>query len=302
MQIAGKTVSQIIHSLDWKKIRTLTLIYVVIVSVMIIVLINIPNQYKAQGLYVPSEDMESSSLGSLAGSLGGLAGMAGINLGGSKRDNMKMAIEIIKSKKFIYEIIAKNRLAVDLFAAEDWDITDNKIILDPKMYDENQQKWIRKVKFPKKTIPSDFELFKEFKKRLNIGFDDKTKMLRISFQHYSPFYAKKIVDLVVKSINFDMQQREIKEANTSIELINNSISQTQFAEMRVLLYELVQEQTKRLLLAETKEYFVLEPIDPPIVAEEKAFPKRGFILIIFTLVYGVFSLLLLVLGTKKNNA
>lgn len=302
MQIAGKTVSQIIRSLDWKKIRFLVLIYLVIVSVMIIVLINIPNQYRAQGLYVPSEDMESSSLGSLAGSLGGLAGMAGINLGGSQRDNMKMAIEIIKSKKFIYEIIAKNELAVDLFAAEDWDIRNNKIILNPKVYDENQQKWIRKVKFPKKTIPSDFELFKEFKKRLSIGFDDKTKMLRISFQHYSPFYAKKIVDLVVKSINFDMQQREIKEANTSIDLINNSISQTQFAEMRVLLYELVQEQTKRLLLAETKEYFVLEPIDPPIVAEEKAFPKRGFILIIFTLVFGVFSLLLLVLGTKKSNA
>lgn len=302
MQEKDKKSTGFIKNIDWKMFRLISVFYGVIIVVMIIILINIANRYKAQGVYVPSENVESSSLSSLAGSLGGLAGMAGIDLGGSNRDNMKMAIEIIKSKQFIYSIITENNLAVELFAAEGWDIDNNQIIINPKLFDINKGQWIRDVKFPKKPQPSDFELYKFFKKSLNVFFDDKTKLLKISFEHYSPHFAKKVINSIVDSINSNMQNREIREASVSIQLIEESISKTKFAEIKVLLYELIQEQTKRLLLAKTKEFFVLEPIDPPIIEEEKSFPKRGLILIVFTLLYGVLALLLLFIRNTPKDA
>lgn len=296
-----RKINRLLNYIDWRFIKYSAIVYILITSLLLVILLNMPNKYRAQGLYTPAESIENSSLGSLAGSLGGLAGMAGINLGGSNRDKIQMSVEIIKSKTFIYSIIADNNLAIDLFAAEDWDIEKNNILINPKLYNKKQKQWVRDVKYPKLPQPSDFELYKEFKEKLNISLDDKTKMLKISFEHYSPFFAKKVVDIIVNSINFKMQQREIKEAQTSIMLIEASIDQTEFSEVKTLLYELVQEQTKRLLLAQTKEFFVLEPIDPPVVAEEKASPKRGLILIVFTLLYGVFSLLLLVFRNKPEH-
>jgi len=301
MQQKSNSLKRLLNSKQWKTTRLLAFIYLFIVIVMLVVLISLPNKYKAQGLYAPSQDLQSSSLSSLAGSLGGLAGLAGLNLDGNKRDNLQLALEIVKSKQFIYTLISANSLELKVFAAENWNIESNEIIINPKLYNVKQNEWVRNVKFPKNKIPSSFELYRAFKKNLSISFDKKTKMVKISYEHVSPHVAKEIVDLIVNSINRDIQQREMKEAISSINLLNDVVITTKYAEMRSLLYELIQEQTKRLLLTKTKEYYVLEPIDPPIVAEEKSSPKRGLILIVFTLFYGVCSLLILMFGNKKED-
>ena len=286
---------------NWKTLRLLMVIYCVMIALFIAFLLYLPNQYKAQGLYAPSPELQSSSLSSLAGSLGGLAGMAGINLGGNKRDNLKIALEIIKSKAFIYKIIADKHLEVNVFAAKNWDPISKKITINNKYYDDSKQKWVRDVKLPKTAKPSDFEFYKVFIDNLAVSFDEKTKMVKLAYQHVSPVFAKKVVDLVVNSINETIQNREIKEAKTSIHLLNKAIKETEYAEMRTLLYDLVQEQIKRLLLAQTKEYYVLEPVDLPIIAEEKSSPKRGLILIVVTFLYGIISLFILLLGTKTKD-
>jgi len=286
---------------NWKTIRFLSVIYLISIVALTSFLLYLPNIYKAQGLYAPSVELQSSSLNSLAGSLGGLAGMAGLNLGGNKRDNLKIALEIIKSKAFIYKIINENNLSVKVFATTSWNPLSKKITIDKALYDVTTQNWIRDVKLPKTVIPSDFELYKVFKDNLTVSFDEKTKMVKIAYKHVSPIFAKKVVDLIVNKINLTIQHREIREATTSIALLNKVIKDTQYAEMRSLLYDLVQEQIKRLLLAQTKEFYVLEPIDLPIVEEEKSSPKRGLILIVASFLYGVFSLVILMLGRKSKD-
>lgn len=281
-----------------KEFLTISIVYILIVVGMVFILLSIPNKYQARGTYAPAEDMQSSSLGSLGGSLGGLANMAGLNLGGGKRDNLQLALEVIKSKTFIYKIIDKNALDVEVFAAKSWDPISLKLEIDSEIYDVQNQKWVRKVKAPKSIIPSDFELYEEFRSNLSVSWDEKTNIVKVGYIHVSPYVAQKVVNIVINEINDMLQNKEIKEANVSIDLLREAITKTNYAEMRGLLYELVQEQTKRLLLAKTKEHYVFEPIDLPIVAENKHSPKRGLILIVFTFVYGLFVLLYLVIRPK----
>jgi LPS O-antigen subunit length determinant protein (WzzB/FepE family) len=45
--------------------------------------------------------------------------------------------------------------------------------------------------------------------------------------------------------------------------------------MQAIFYQLIEEQTKTLMLAEVKEEFAFKTIDPAVVPEEKAGPKRA---------------------------
>lgn len=285
--------------ISWKEIQIITAIYIILTAIFIAVLLSMPNQYKATGLYAPSPDSQSSNLGALSGSLGGLASMAGINLGGNQRDNMQIAIETLKSKQFIYQLVRENELKVDIFAAESWDPVTEKVTYDDSLYDIKNETWVRDVEPPKSKQPSDFEVFEKFKSNLAIKQDEKTNMVKVSYVHPSAVVAKRIVNLMVKKINLSMQLKEVKEAETSISLLNKATEKTKNSEMKTLLFELVQEQTKRLLLAKTKEFYILEPIDSPIKEENKHSPKRALILIAYSFVFGCLVLMYLFFRRKS---
>ena len=51
----------------------------------------------------------------------------------------------------------------DLVAVKSWNSITNKIDYDESVFDEASKKWIRKVKYPKKSTPSNQEAFKRYK-------------------------------------------------------------------------------------------------------------------------------------------
>lgn len=85
--------------------------------------------YKASAILAPASAEGSGGLSALAGQFGGLASMAGINLGGSGGDKTALALEILKSRSFIENYIAKHELLVPLMAAEKWDMATDTLII-----------------------------------------------------------------------------------------------------------------------------------------------------------------------------
>jgi uncharacterized protein involved in exopolysaccharide biosynthesis len=57
--------------------------------------------------------------------------------------------------------------------------------------------------------------------------------------------------------------------------------------MQSAFYQIVEEQTKSLMLAEVQEDFIFKVVDPAVVPELKAGPKRALICVLGTLLGGM---------------
>ena len=67
---------------------------------------------------------------------------------------------------------------------------------------------------------------------------------------------------------------------------------TGFSEIKKVLAELLQEETKKLTLIEANQSYVFDYIDPPAVMEKKSEPTRSTICILSALLGGIFSIFL----------
>ncbi|MCZ4336723.1 Wzz/FepE/Etk N-terminal domain-containing protein [Shewanella colwelliana] len=243
-----------------------------------------PNIYKSEALLAPASEEQGGGLSALASQFGGLASMAGINLGGGGGvDKTQMAIEVMKSRQFASDFIQKHQLLPDLMAAEKWSMAENTVIYDADLYDVSANKWVREVKAPFKPKPSMQEAYKEFSKVLSVNSSKDTGIVTVSIEHPSPFVAQQWVNWLVEDINKMMKERDVAEAKRSSEFLNKQISQTNIADIRTILYKLVEEQAKTIMFAEVRDEYVFKVIDPAIAPEVKNSPKRGLISILGTL-------------------
>jgi LPS O-antigen subunit length determinant protein (WzzB/FepE family) len=78
----------------------------------------------------------------------------------------------------------------------------------------------------------------------------------------------------------------IKEAQLSIDYLNDQIKVTPYPELRALFYELIQQHTQSMMLAKVRHEYALTTLDAPLVPEEKSSPNRSLIVIISCL-FGV---------------
>lgn len=239
--------------------------------------VNLPDIYKSEATLVPSQD---SSL-KVPGQLGGLAALAGVNLGGiGGGDKSALALEILKSRDFLTRFIEKNDLYIPIMAAKGWDRTKDELIMDDNIYDEEAKKWVRDVPVPLKPKPSSVETYEEFKKIYSVTDDEATGIVRISIEHYSPYLAKKWIDIITESINEEMRHRDLQEAEKSIFYLNEKIAETNISGIKSLLFSLIEDQTKTVMLANVRDEYVFKTIDPPIVAELRTKPSRVIIVIL----------------------
>ena len=70
---------------------------------------------------------------------------------------------------------------------------------------------------------------------------------------------------------------------------------TGLSEIKEVLAQLLQEETKKLTLIEANQYYVFDYIDPPAVMEIKSEPKRALICILSALLGGMLSVLLVLI-------
>jgi uncharacterized protein involved in exopolysaccharide biosynthesis len=265
-----------------------------IAAISIFYALGLKNVYKSEVLLASSGHQQGSSM--LSGQLGGLAALAGVNIGGSSSiDKTTLAIETIKSRHFISKFIEKHDILVELMAIEHWDPSSNTLIVDESLYDSVSEKWVREVSFPKRVEPSSQESYKEFIKAFNASKDAKTGMITLSFKHYSPYFSKQILDWIVFDINEEMKIKDIEESERSISYLEKQISKTNISEVKSTLSSLIEEQTKTLMLANTRSEYMFKIVDPAIVAEEKFEPKRALIVTVAIIFGGLLAILIVLL-------
>ena len=97
---------------------------------------------------------------------------------------------------------------------------------------------------------------------------------------------------LVSDINAAMREQDKADAQRSIDYLSEKLKETQLADMQTVFYQLIEQQTKTIMLAEVSQEYVLKTIDPANAPEEKAKPKRALIVVLGTMLGGIFSVLI----------
>jgi hypothetical protein len=255
----------------------------------------LPNIYESKAMLVPVNS--SSGIPGALGSYSGLAGLAGISLpSDGDEGNSAKAIQKISSLSFFENNILTNIYLPDLMAVKSWNSKTNTLAFDESIFDSNSNTWIRDYSYPQQQIPTAQESFEVFKTEyLSLSEDKKSGFITLSIKHQSPFVAKQWVELVVNEVNAFYRQKDKLESEKAVSYLNQQISITGLSEIKQVLAQLLQEETKKLTLIEANQYYVFDYIDPPAVMEEKSEPKRALICILSALLGGMLSVLLVLI-------
>lgn len=266
--------------------------------------LSVPDEYKSTVILTPASTANSSSLSSLSGQFGGLASLAGISLGGGGGDDkVIIATKIIKTWGFLEKFIEDNKLEVKVFAVKSWNRATNSLVINSDIYDEANNEWLREFDAAKgqRPEPSSWELFKKINDRVSISQDKTTGLISISVEYYSPYIAKEWTDKLLKAINGHIQKQDRDEAIRSIEYLKEKIQETNVSDMQSVFYQLIEEQTKTLMLAEVSDEYVFKTLSPARVEEEKSKPKRALISIFGFLFGGILSVLMVLIHFFISN-
>lgn len=256
----------------------------------------LPNTYKSEAVLIPSLS-SSDRVDSLTSSLGGLATLAGINSIQGKNDKTGLALEVIKSRFFLTQFIEKHELSIALAAGAGWDDSKKEWILDSSIYNYDTKTWIEGGKFGESKKPSKEELYILIKERLNIVTEKKSGTIKIGFELYSPEKSKEWTELIIHDLSDFMRENDINEARRNIDFLKKQLIETPYPELQKIIYNLIAEQTKTIMLAKTKTKanYIFKVIDPPVVPEVKSGPRR-VIIILTTLLVSLFLAIVIILS------
>ncbi|WP_108947139.1 Wzz/FepE/Etk N-terminal domain-containing protein [Shewanella halifaxensis] len=248
-----------------------------------------PNIYKAEVLLAPVA--EESQMSGAASQLGGIAAMAGINIGATQgASRLDLALETLKSRTFTNSFIEQRDILVPLMAMDKWDKSSGNYVIEPSLYDEKTKSWVRTVEEGKSVTPTPWEAYKEFAKVMSYEKDAANGFIRLTVESQSPILAQQWVTWLVDDINQWIKREDIKEFEANISYIQDKLRETNISEMQKVFYQLIEEQTKKLMLAEVQEEYVFKTIDPAVIPEEKSEPSRALICILGTFLGGFFAL------------
>ena len=273
----------------WK--RKYLIIFITLISALISVYIalSIPNKYTSGALLSPAN--EDNSLASKLGAYSSLAGIAGISLPGDNANPSKVAIERIKSFDFFSNHFLPFINLENLHAIDSWEPEVNKIFYDEDIYDVINDKWVREVSYPKKTIPSSQESYEIYREIMTISEDRKTSFVSITITHQSAFIAKKWLDIIIKNINESMRKEDKLIAQNAIDFLNRTSKEINTKEIQDSIAHLLEGQMQDLMLTSVSTNYVYKIINSPLIPEKKTSPSRALICILGTILGGIIGVI-----------
>lgn len=99
--------------------------------------------------------------------------------------------------------------------------------------------------------------------------------------------TKQWVEWLVADFNLWMKDKPLTETKRNIGYLEQQLQKADISDMRSVFYQLIEDQTKNLMLAEVESEFAFKTIDPAVIPEEKAGPKRALICVLATLLGGM---------------
>jgi len=215
--------------------------------------------FRGETTITPVSDDSTGGLSGIANQFGGIAALAGINLGGDNQQ-VEQALAVLQSRKFLASFIKTHKIHGQLFV---------------DVWDSTKQQWINNDE-----KPTEETIYKTFSGLLMVEADPKTGLIKVAIEWGNPEQAADWVNLLLKKLNQHQKQEAIQEAQKSIDYLNHELADTNIVEMRQSMFQLIEAQTKKIMLANVRDEFAFKVIDPAVAPENRIKPKRKLMLIL----------------------
>ncbi len=243
----------------------------------------LPNKYTSFAIIKAAEDFGKES--SIDQSLSSITGLVGIGLSGSK--SQEYIIEVLKSHELFKEVLLNNpTFKQNLVAASSYSHSENKIFFKEDIFNEKTNEWTRSPPKGRTLIPSSQEVFQEFVlPNLTIMKRSRNSdLIEITFTHLSPVFAQDFVDTLLNTLNQSSRKKDLLETELSLEYLERRFKNTTQVSIRNTISNLLSSQLNKQMMANAKENYLVEVIEPPLISEIKSYPQRIIIIFNFTMI------------------
>jgi uncharacterized protein involved in exopolysaccharide biosynthesis len=256
------------HSVEEDEIDLLELIRTLLQSWKLIVCITIISTglavtyallsqevFKAETLLAFARE-EKSGTSSLS-QFGGLAAMAGISI--PRGSNTVQVIATLESRKFLSLFINNNKLLPVLFE---------------NLWDAEKKAWILESDQDEPTLN---DAYSAIKGAITIDEDKKSGLITLSISWRNPEIAAQWANDLVKQLNEQLREQAIQDSQKRVGYLEQELAKTTLKDMREVLYNLLESEKQKAMLANVNEDFALEVIDPAVAPEVREKSKRKLI-------------------------
>lgn len=295
----------------WSERRLITIVTALATMIAIIASLIITPVFRANTLLAPvTADSSKSSLSSLASQFGGLAALAGISMPGG--GNVDMAIATIKSRKFLLTFVKDNKLKPVLFN-DRWDRETQKWIVEEPSLFAQLKEFFLPTNLPVEPYealelgePSGNETYKLLiEDVLEIEKDVTTSLVTVSVSWKEPVKAAEWANRMVAGVNEVLREQAVADAENSITYLTEQLNHISLADLRAVLFRMIEEHTKNITLAKTQQEYAFKVIDPAIPPDlkDKIKPKRGLMILLGFMAGGFVGIIVALLrsGLRKKT-
>ena len=227
-----------------------------------------PNIYRAEMVLAPaSSEKDQGRLSSALGGLGGLASLAGTSLASSGSAEEHLAV--LQSREFIWRFVKDKKLMPVLYA-DDWDA--------------EHKRWLDSDPEKQPGLWDAYRLFSEGIMR--VSTDKETILVTLSIDWEDAELAAEWANDMLRRLNDYQRRQAVARAEANLKYLRRELEDTQVEEMRQTLFELISQEQKKAMLANTQQEFAFRVLDAAAAPDKKAKPKRALIVVLATLVAG----------------
>jgi len=215
--------------------------------------------FKAEILLAPVQEGEAGIASSLS-KFGGLAAMAGKSI--PSNSNVARVLATMQSREFLWEYIVRNKLLPFLFE---------------NLWDEEKKTWILD---PDEKEPSHNDACSAFLDLITIDEDKESGLITFSILWSDPEIAAQWANDLVRQLNEQLRKRAIQDSKKRIGYLEKELAKTTVKDMREVVYNLLESEKQKAMLANVNEDFALEVIDPAVAPEVREKPKRILLVVL----------------------
>jgi uncharacterized protein involved in exopolysaccharide biosynthesis len=199
--------------------------------------------YRAEVAITEVHEGSMGAGGALASQIGGLASMAGITLGAGSNVS-RTAQAVLKSRHLVEEFVKRNNLMPELFPNS-------------------------------KKAPTLWLAVKRFQEGLlRISEDTRQGKTTLSIDWTDPETAARWANGLVALANELIRARALDEANRNVAYLREQINKTTVVELQRVMYDLIENETKTLMLANARVEYAFTVVDPAVPPELRISPQR----------------------------
>ena len=213
--------------------------------------------YRAEVLLASAENDAGSGISPAMNNLGGLAALAGITVRGDS--NIEKVLATLKTRDFLIKFITRKNLLPVIFN-DFWDSSSNRWREEP-----NQKNFIESdgVSVLQGAISCETE---------------KSGLITLSVSWGDPETCAEWANALVKQLNEQLREKAIADSQKRIGYLEKELAKTSLQDMRLILYNLLESEKQKAMLANVNEDFALEVIDPAVSPQIPEKPKRQLII------------------------